>query len=114
MGTFYSFLFDILTDPLGLPINALYEYLILAFVGAIAFRIAWETSPGGFGGSTIHWSVRLIAFVAIWAVIYFVIWLGKLVIANWITVLCVIAGLAVIGITTYLISHSKKGGKANA
>ena len=37
-----KFLFGILTDPLGLPIDAIWEYLILAVIGAIAFVIALE------------------------------------------------------------------------
>ena len=66
-------IFDIATDPLGLPIPALWEYIILGVVGLVAFKIAWEVSPGGVGGSAIHWTVRLIAFVVIWAVLYGVI-----------------------------------------
>jgi hypothetical protein len=65
-----KFLFGILTDPLGLPIDAIWEYLILAVIGAIAFVIAWNASPGGDFGSLIHWVVRLIAFVALWAIVY--------------------------------------------
>lgn len=61
----FKLIFEILTDPLGLPINALCEYLILAIINAVAFKIGWEASPGGFGGSAIHWAVRLIAFVVI-------------------------------------------------
>lgn len=99
----FKFLFEILTDPLGLPINALWEYLIIAVINAVAFKIAWEASPGGFGGSAIHWAVRLIAFVIIWAVTYGVIALAKWIFANWIIALCIVAGIVVLGIVIAVI-----------
>ena len=108
MRPIYSLFFDLLTDPLGLPIHPLWEYVILLVIGGIAFRIAWEASPGGFGGSTIHWFVRIIAFVAIWAVTYAVITVGKFVIAHWIPIVCIIGGLAIVGITTAIILNRKE------
>lgn len=97
MKVIYSFIFDRLTDPLGLPISPLWEYLILAVIGAVAFGIAWDASPGGEWGSEIHWGVRLIAFFALWAITYAVIWVIKQVIAYWIPIVCVMgAALAVI------------------
>ena len=107
MKPIYSILFDILTDPLGLPISPLWEYLLLLVISGIAFRIAWEASPGGFGGSTIHWIVRIIAFVAIWAVTYAVIWAGKFVIAHWIPVVCVAGGALIIGVAGTIIYKRK-------
>lgn len=59
----YKLIFELLTDPLGLPINDLWEYLILLIIGAISFSVGWEVSPGGRFGSIIHWCVRLIAFL---------------------------------------------------
>lgn len=35
----YKLVFELLTDPLGLPINALWEYLILLIIGAISFSV---------------------------------------------------------------------------
>ena len=70
MRPIFSFIFELITDPLALPISPLWEYLILLVLGEIAFRIAWEASPGGFGGSAIHWFVCAIAFVAMWAAAY--------------------------------------------
>lgn len=69
----YKFLFELFTDPLPLPINPLYEYIILAVIGFIAYKVAWEASPGGTFGSEIHWSVRILVFVVLWAIAYAVI-----------------------------------------
>lgn len=107
MRPIYSLFFDLLTDPLGLPIEPLWEYVILLVIGEIAFRIAWEASPGGFGGSTIHWFVRIIAFAVMWAVTYAVIAVGQFVIAHWIPIVCIAGGLAVLGIAVALIYKHK-------
>lgn len=82
MRPIFSFIFDRITDPLGLPISPLWEYIILLVLGEIAFCIAWEASPGGFGGSAIHWFVHIITYVAIWAAAYAVIATAKFVIAH--------------------------------
>ena len=92
-----KFLFGVLTDPLGLPIDAIWEYLILAVIGAIAFGIAWNISPGGELGSLIHWVVRLIAFVILWAIVYGIIALVQWIFANWVVVLCILGGIIVVG-----------------
>ena len=103
MRPIYSLIFDLLTDPLTLPIHPIWEYVILLILGKIAFKIAWEASPGGFFGSTIHWFIRAVAMVAIWAVTYAVIVAGQFVIAHWLPIVCIIGGLAVVGISAALI-----------
>ena len=90
-------LFEILTSPLGLPIDAIWEYLILAVIGAIAFKVAWESSPGGIFGSLIHWSVRFVVFVVLWAIVYSIIALVQWIFANWWLILCILGGVAIIG-----------------
>ena len=107
MRPIYSFIFERLTDPLTLPINPLWEYVILLIIGKIAFKIAWDASPGGFFGSTIHWSVRAIAMVAIWAVTYAVIVAGQFVIAHWIPIVCIAVGVAILGIIIKLVNKRR-------
>ena len=92
-----KFLFGILTDPLGLPIDAIWEYLILAIIGAIAFAIGWAVSDGGMFGSIEHWTARLIAFVILWAIVYGIIALVQWIFANWVLILCILGGVVVIG-----------------
>ena len=74
------FLFDRFTDPLGLPIVWYWEWFILAIIAfaayAIAFRSVGDLYDGGMisgsaAGSVLHWIIRLIVFVVIWAVTYF-------------------------------------------
>lgn len=76
--------YTLLTDPLGLPIEPLWEYIILLVVGEVVHEIAFYVSPGGTFGSIIYWATKLIAFAAIWAVFYIVIFIIKFIIAHWI------------------------------
>lgn len=76
--------YTLLTDPLGLPIEPLWEYVILWAMGEIVHAIAWRASPGGTFGSLIYWVTKLIAFVAIWAVLYAIIASVQFVMAHWI------------------------------
>ena len=112
-----KFVFTILTDPLGLPINALWEYLILLVLNEIAYRIAWEASPGGFGGSTIHWTVRTISFVVMWAAAYGIITAVKWIFEHWVLVLSILGSvLLVSGVAVVVVLRRKKqtAGEKNA
>lgn len=76
--------YTLFTDPLGLPIEPVWEYVILLAVGEIAHEIAWSVSPGGRFGSFIYWITKLPAFVLIWAVLYAIIAAIQFIIAYWI------------------------------
>ena len=80
----YKLIFTLLTDPLGLPIDPLWEYVILLIVGEIVHEIAWSASPGGTFGSLIYWVTKLLAFVVIWAVLYAIIAAVQFIVAYWI------------------------------
>ena len=69
----YKFLFELVTDPLGLPIEWYYEYLILAVIGLLAYRLAYskvgDLYNGGFisgreTGSFLHWLFRFVFFAS--------------------------------------------------
>ena len=76
--------YTLLTDPLGLPVEPLWEYIILLVLGEIVHEIAFYVSPGGRFGSLIYWVTKLVAFAAIWAVLYAIIVVIKFIIAHWI------------------------------
>ena len=99
----YKLIFELLTDPLGLPINALWEYFILLIIGAISFSVGWEISPGGRFGSIIHWFVRLIAFFALWAITYGAISAYQWFIAHWIACTAVLLGIFAVIIIVILV-----------
>ena len=87
----FKFIFDLITEPLGLPIEWYYEWVILLVIGEIAYRVAYDkvgvlyqsgSISGKSAGSFFHWIIRTVVFVAIWAVTYGVIWIGKFVMAH--------------------------------
>ena len=100
MSAIFKFLFERATDPLGLPINTLYEYIILAVIGAVAYGIAYskvgDMYHGGLisgrtEGSFFHWLIRLILFVLL---AYGAIQGYYFMIANWQIILMIAGGVA--------------------
>ena len=101
MRELFSFIFDRLTDPLGLPIETWKEWIILGVIGVVAYNVAFQSVgnlyrsgsiSGSAAGSFLHWTIRIGVFVAIWAVTYGVISVGKFVITHWVAILCVLGG----------------------
>lgn len=100
----FKFVFDVITEPLGLPIEWYQEWIILGIIGAIAYLIAYDKVgnlyrdhmiSGHMAGSFFHWIIRTILFTAIWAMAYGVIWLGKFVIEN-IVLVGIIGGIVLL------------------
>ena len=96
-----KFFYTLLTDPLGLPLEPIWEYVTLAILSWIVHEIAWSASPGGRFGSLIYWGTILLAFVLIWAILYIIISALTFVIAHWIWFLC---GAAFVCAIAYWIS----------
>ena len=103
MSAIFKFLFERVTDPLDVTINAIYEYIILAVIGAIAYGIAYskvgDMYHGGLisgrtEGSFFHWLIRLILFVGLWLLAYGAIQGYFFVTANWQIVLMVAGSVA--------------------
>ena len=119
-----SFLFDIFTDPLGLPIAWYWEWIILAVITFAAYSIAFRAVgnlyddgmiSGSAAGSVLHWIIRLIVFVVIWAITYFVIWLAKLIFAHWLLIVSILGGILVAAaIVCLIVRYTRKGGENNA
>jgi hypothetical protein len=117
----FSFIFDKFTDPLTLPIEPLYEWIILGVIGAIAyaasFRIVGDmydsgTISGSFLGSLFHWIIRLLIFVPIWFVVYWAIVIAQWFIAHWVLALSVLGvvivlTVSIIGTTHYFNSREQ-------
>ena len=92
--------YDRLTDPLGLPISAPYEYFILALIGVVAYDLAYckvgdmyhsGMIDGRMEGSFFHWIIRAFLFVVLWFVAYGAIRGYYFVMANW-QIIIMIAG----------------------
>jgi hypothetical protein len=117
----FKFLFDLLIDPLGLPIEWYKEYLILAVIGAVAYIIAFRCVgdmyhigmiDGRTSGSFFHWLIRLVLFVVLWVITYGMIVAAKWLIVNWVMFLSVVGGIAavagIVAIVMFIIRNHKK------
>ena len=103
----WKLIYEILVNPLGLPIEPIWEYIILLVVGEIAHELAYWISPGGkVFGSLIYWISKLLVFVAVWIILYGIITAMQFVIAYWIWF--VIAGAIILIVTIIFIVRSKK------
>lgn len=115
MREILSFIFGKLTDPLTLPIEPWKEWIILGVIGALAYIVAFRfvgdlydsgEISGSAIGSILHWIVRLLVFVPVWFVTYWIIVIGQLVYAHLALTLGLVGGLIVVGAVTYfLIQH---------
>ncbi len=124
MREILSFLYNIVTDPLGLPIAWYWEWIILAIIEIVAFIAAFQIIGslyrdglihGRTAGSVLHWIIRLIVLVVIWAITYFVIWLAKLIFAHWLLIVSILGGILVIAaIVCLIVRYTRKGGENNA
>ncbi len=103
----YKEIFSFITEPLGLPINIFWEYIILAVEAFVAYIASYKFIGslyrkriiyGKEQGKAAHWIVRLIIFVALWATTYGTITLGRIII-NY----PVISALVFIGIIFFVI-----------
>ena len=111
-----GFLFERMTDPLGLPIGVLEEYIVLLILGSVAYLIAYVkvgelyhegSITSKTEGSLMHWSIRVIVFFAIWAVLYCLIWLGKLIVRHWQIALTVFVMMLLAGVILYTAFQRK-------
>lgn len=120
MRNIFKFLFETLTDPLGLPIHPIYEYLILLIIDSIAYKIAYSKVGdmydigfinGRTSGSFFHYVIRFFMFCIIWFITYKVIQAYYFVTANWQIILMItgsVAGTAILCILTVAIMRFVK------
>ena len=101
----YKFLFELAIEPLGLPLDWYWEWIILLVIQEIVYEIAYAKVGGLYRsgiisgsamGSFFHWLIRFIYFVVFWAVTYGIIWIGKFIFAHWKVILFVLLGIIVI------------------
>ena len=113
----FKFIFDLITEPLGLPIEWYYEWIILLVLGEIAYCVAYDevgvlyhsgSISGRSAGSFFHWIIRTVVFVAMWAITYGVIWIGKFVMAHKVQVTISICSIVAVVIAVKLLARAKE------
>lgn len=86
-----SLIFDLITSPLSLFENSLYNWITMGLIGVIAYRIAFRTvrelGLRGEAGSDAHWIIRLFVFASIWLLCCIAIKIVTFIINNWWTII---------------------------
>lgn len=82
----FKFIFGLATEPLGLPIEWYYEWIILLVIGEIAYQVAYDkvgvlyhsgSISGRSAGSFVHWIIRTVVFVAVVIAVKLFIWIKE-------------------------------------
>lgn len=86
-------------------------------IGEIAYHVAYDkvgdlyhsgSISGRSAGSFFHWIIRTVVFVAIWAITYGVIWIGKFVMAHKVQVTIGICSIVAVVIAVKLLTWVKE------
>lgn len=85
-----KFLFELITSPFSLFENPIYDYIVMAIIGYIAYKVAFgavgDLGLRGEVGSIVHWIIRFFVLMFIWLICCIVIWLVKFVVNNWLII----------------------------
>ena len=113
MREFFSFCFDQLTDPFSLPLDPIMEYILLGFIGMLAFALAYrlvgnmydaDIIGGRVLGSLFHWILRFVLFVFMWGIVNSAIAVCRFVAEHWIILLAIL-GSAVFLVGAFLLTR---------
>lgn len=112
-------IFEMITGEYVMFDNIIYNYIIMTVIGLFAFGIAWRCVKklydnniisGKNSGSLIHWTIRLVVFVALFYIFNLLIWLTKFIYIHRqiiCTIICSIVILAIIIRIIYKIIKRK-------
>lgn len=81
-----KFIFDLITSSLSLFENPIYNYIVMAIIGYISFKIAFtivgELGLRGEAGSIVHWIIRFFVLLFIWLLCCIIICFVTFIINN--------------------------------
>ena len=79
-------IFEILTSPLSIFQNLLYDYFVMGIIGTIGFivsyRVVGELGLRGDAGSIVHWTIRLLIVFALWFIVGIIVKTVSFIIAH--------------------------------
>lgn len=105
-------LLDFLTLPLSLPINPIWDFVITAVIGEIAYWAAYSfagrNASSSAGRSALHWAVRIPLYFILWLLACVIITVVNFIKANWVWVLIALGAIAVVGVVIIVIIHTRK------
>ena len=114
MREIFRFCFDIITDPLSLPVNPLTEFIILALISQLAYEWAYgfvgdlyhtNIISGRSAGSFLHWFFRYISYVVVWAIVNTAINVYQFITEHMLILLACLGGISVLIVCLGVIFH---------
>lgn len=69
----FKFVFDLATEPLGLPVEWYYEWIILLVIGEIAYQIAYDKVGTLYHGDFISGRVEGLFFAGLFELFIFLL-----------------------------------------
>ena len=113
----FKLIYELVKDPLGLPIAWYYEWIILAVIDRISYAFAYKKVgilyqgdfiSGRMAGSFFHWLIRTIYFIIIWAITYIAILGIKFALSHKMEVGIGIGITIVVSAISWIIWHRNK------
>ena len=105
-------IFEMITGEYVMFDNIIYNYIIMTVIGLFAFGIAWRCVgklydnniiSGKNSGSLIHWTIRLVVFIALFYIFNFLIWLTKVIYIHRQIICIIICSVVILAIIITII-----------
>ena len=112
----YKLIFNILTDPLGLPVPLYWEWIILFIIGEISYRVAYikvgflyrnDFISGRQQGSLLHWVIRLICYLVIWGITRGIIFIFRFIMSHIFICIGILIMAIIATVTTIIVMHNR-------
>lgn len=107
-------IFEMITGEYVMFDNIIYNYIILTVIGLFAFGIAWRCVgklydnniiSGKNSGSLIHWTIRLVVFIALFYIFNLLIWLTKFIYIHRQIICIIICSVVILAIIYKIIKR---------
>lgn len=105
-------IFEMITGEYVMFDNIIYNYIIMTVIGLFAFEIAWRCVgklydnniiSGKNSGSLIHWTIRLVVFIALFYIFNLLIWLTKFIYIHRQIICIIICSVVILAIIITII-----------
>lgn len=118
----FKILFELITDPLGLPIASHFEYIILLIIGFIAYKFAYmivnklyqnSMIESKASGKIAHWSIRILVFLCLYILTRWIITLVNWIDNNRNLALCIVIAAFILSVFILVLIKNAKNPKSS-
>lgn len=118
----FKILFELITDPLGLPIASHFEYIILFIIGFIAYKFAYMIVNKLYQNNMIesktsskiaHCSIRILVFLCLYILTRWIITLVNWIDNNRNLALCIVIAAFILSVFILVLIKNAKNPKSS-